>query len=447
MWTLSYRMDFELVDDFPSFAVEEQFTRIVVNTEKQLTQEQVTALKTVIARFGSGQELDIQIGLVSAPSINKTFLNGVVTPSRMLGSHVAETIRKAVRRDENEWLCWRQKLLDVPDEVLLPTTEGMSIEPHLLSCVVDAAVFPPRDIRTYLTIYDRVFLCPPLDEMTEQSLSSLGLTLEELVTLAYDGRVVFLCRHGLERYSPALLEAVMNVAPDSLLLSRYLARLLTEDLWRRVPWLHALVPLQERRAFLAELNRVRSSMAVGAKHHILFSAIATTLAEYWDTNMENMYLRGAMGPLTANVGSILAEVIRYLTGSDRLIELAQIGGMVQLSGALHAHYAPVKNASYSEERGAMMVANVDELMDEFNQFITAVNGSTPAVHKMRISGSLINGDDRIPPSEAIHGFMVPFLEEARKQNPGSLLGLSRILADTKRPRGSSILVCSFCDDG
>ena len=111
-------------------------------------------------------------------------------PARCLPASMGRDLRLAWEDDEDFWVENRKQVLasDLQDpRQVLPA----SFKDCSSCCLVNAAVFPPKNLRTYITLYRRVVVVMPLSSHYSRVLSAFRVTENDLVDLASRGRLQF----------------------------------------------------------------------------------------------------------------------------------------------------------------------------------------------------------------------------------------------------------------
>jgi hypothetical protein len=190
-------------------------------------------------------------------------------PSRCLASN-SRSLRFLVEEDEQFWVDNRRAILTTyhtKPSALLPSEWAST---RTLSCLVDATIFVPDNIRTYLSLYDTVYLALPLAEAFEKNCIALGVTPRELQELVHTGRIKVVLPQPIDRYPEQWLSAVAEATPQNLLFSRRLASATISDARRRVPFLYTPLSPAERYALLHALaTNAKELVGEGKSKHLI----------------------------------------------------------------------------------------------------------------------------------------------------------------------------------
>lgn len=300
-------------------------------------------------------------------------------PSRHLPIDLSRELKQLCEEDEDFWIDHRTSVL---------TTTQMAVEnilPESFSnrgsrCLVNAAVFPTKNLRTYLTLYRYVTLVVtlvmPLTGSYSNALATLQVKQQELVELAKRGRVQFLLPQSLDRYPLSLLQELADVAPSSLLFSRRLTSATIVDSRRRMPLLYPPFGTLERAEFLRTLQRAESDPIIKN----VANALSGELARIWTTAESFVHYRGAMATGALGAGAIIAAIHKQLTGRDVFLELFSSSSSVEWAGVLGATVFPVEVDGYSEQIACEICASAysgikkEKIPTSFGEVETIVQG-------------------------------------------------------------------------
>jgi hypothetical protein len=218
-------------------------------------------------------------------------------------------------------------------------------------------VFPSKNIRNYLSIYEEVVFAIPLADNHDEILAATGATERELVELASLGRVRFVVPQAIDRYRISFLSKLAQDAPNSLLLSRQLASATIVDVRRRVPFLYPRMSARIRHQFLHTLYHMSSRIEdVRAKRWI--ELMLTELCQIWAQAEDMLHHRGAMATSTLGLGSLVGAMIKAERGIDARLEFWSAAMGVEWAGALGATIAPIEAEGYSEQVHSEIVAGM-----------------------------------------------------------------------------------------
>ena len=347
-----------LPKEFPEFDFTTSPPNALVSVSRALTKKEEDELRAAFSKLGSALNLKIEVDSprLSTP-LQFYYKHGAgdidLMPSRLFPRLLSQQLTRLWEDDEDFWIDHRVSVLasDLRDpKALLPS----SFMRKGSCCVVNAAVFPTKNLRTYLTLYRRVIIVMPLDLRYREILSSLRVSEDELVELAKRGRVQFLVTQSPHRYPLRLLEGLAEAAPDTLLFSRRLAAATIAEARRRIPLLYPPLGIAERSYLLRSVSSVKNSPALGN----LARGVIPELARIWASAEEAVHRRGAMATPALGVGPLLASLFQHATGRDLFIELFSASGPVEWGAVLGATVFPVETGGYSEQAASELCASV-----------------------------------------------------------------------------------------
>ncbi len=351
-----------LPPDFPPFTIDNPNADVMLVTNRDLTDVQKSQASTAYERMGYGIELRFAVDPSRDPQ-NETFRfefgQGDIDllPSRRLPTQYSRDLRFLMEEDEEAWVANREQLFSSNEQKpaeLLPETWQ---ESRGLSCLVDATVFTPDNIRSHLCLYDTVLLTLPLADSFEKNCESLGVSHEELSALVELGRVRILLPQAIDRYPLTWLAALAERAPQNILMSRRLAAVTVADARNRVPLLYPPLSPIERHTMLNVLADQAESL-VGPARSADFVRFLVELGATWSGAEWSVSSRGAMGTSHLGVGAISAALYEQVTGKDLRLELWSAAQKVEWAAALGAHVFPSSVGDYDESNACDLVAGV-----------------------------------------------------------------------------------------
>lgn len=358
-------MSVALPPEFPAFTIDNPGGDVVLVTNRPLTADEQSQAESTYRRLGhfaplhfgtdakrnfEQEKFRFNLAPLSQGDIN-------LIPSRRLGSSVGRALRFLVEEDEQIWVRQGHALLAALDSTpdgLLPDSWVTS---RKLSCLVDATVFAPENLRTYLSLYDTVCLTVPLETEFDKNLAALGVKPDELLSVVQTGRVRLLLPQALDRYPRRWLSAVAETAPQNMMLSRRLAAATIADARRRVPLLYPPLAPRERYALLHALS-VHAEELVGATRKETFIKLVGKLGDSWSGAEWAVQTRGAMGTAHHGIGMIAAEIYERVTGRDLRIELWSASQKVEWAAALSAHAFPSAAHGHDEANACDLVSGL-----------------------------------------------------------------------------------------
>jgi|GEM_PF-3436492 len=350
--------------EFPQFTLDNPGAEVHLVTPKPLTEEERSTARNTYKSLGQHGALQFVVDPNRDPQADEyrydlpVLQNGDIDliPSRRLPSSFGRDLRFLVEEDDDTWVSTREALFsnaDLSSRTLLPK-EWL---PKKLSCVVDASVFPPENIRTYLSLYDVVQLALPLESAFEKNCQALGLSAKELELLVQSGRVKLLLPQAVDRYPVKWLASVAESAPENLLFSRRLATLTVADARRRIPLLYPPLCPADRHALLHAMASGAGEL-VGAADQDRFLSFVGDLGEAWSSAELAVQSRGAMGTSALGVGRIAGAIYEGITGRDIRLELWSAAQKVEWAAALGSHVFPSTSGGYDEANACDLIAGI-----------------------------------------------------------------------------------------
>jgi hypothetical protein len=338
---------------FPDFRLQTIPPDAYVYVASQLTPAQRRILEERLEPLRGGLRLTVIVDTEQAcqpPSMKPAGLELIA--SKRLPSGFGGAVKRALEEDEEFWVRERQTVLASdfrkPAE-FLPDAFCQNDS----RCLVNASVFPPKNLRTYLSLYRNVAIVMPLAGSYPAILKSLRVNEDELIELARRRRIQFLLPQPVIRYPPRLLARLAELEEQHpLLLSRRLAAATIADCRRRIPLLYPPFGIAERRLLLEGLATLTAATAGIAK------PIVTELGRIWSSVEDNVEFRGAMATGFNGVGALSSAVLKHLTGNNQFLELCTAASSVEWAAALNATVFPVDVEGYSQQAATELCASL-----------------------------------------------------------------------------------------
>lgn len=341
---VSIQMALSIPRNFPNFILETTPPNAYIYIPRDLQLEEEKEFRKAFEPFRVGMSLSI---LTAPDRFNEPieFRNKhipgdiVLIPSNRLSASYSKSIRFALEEDEEFWVDNRTAVLtsniQEPGRLLPKNFQRADA-----CCLVDASVFPTKNLRTYISLYSRTILVMPLADNYSNMLSTLRVKEEELVELARRGRLQFLVPQSLDRYPSTLLEQLVDIENNPLLFSRRLATAVIADTRRRIPMLYPPLSIKERKLFLETLTSIQDQDL----KKFAFS-ISDALGEIWASE-HSVHFLGAMATLTNGIGRFLAALFSEKNESILFPELMITAGTVGWAGTLRATVFPIQTNGY-----------------------------------------------------------------------------------------------------
>ena len=351
-------LQISLPSDFPKFSIASPRQSIVVITERALTSVEKNLIYIACSNIGCSAPIEFSIKQIDENierekiSLTRRFDTLELQTSRNLRhyTYITNKVRERVAEDEEFWIDNRYNILN---EIQLSTP---SILPAPFckkntSCFISVNQLSPQNLRTHLTLYQRVIMDFPLAQNEDSVLHNLSVTKEELFELASKGRIQFILPLSIERYNPKDISYLCDNLPSSLLFPRRLAAATIIEIRKRIPLLFPTFPIEEQAAFLRLLNIFETS-----EPNVPIHAIRNALGKIWVGATQSLQSRGAVGVTSHGIGEIAAEVVKALTGKDLTIEFFFAAMNIEWCATLGATYFPSQVGSYSDQLPAEICA-------------------------------------------------------------------------------------------
>jgi hypothetical protein len=338
-----------LPNDVPFVGVTEADRTTVVQVSRALTPRELLVVETVFESLGSIAPMRAEVVPPRDPLDNPRRPPRIeLRTARWLGPSTPRAVRAAVEADEDEWrkVAAFSSMSEAAESLarspLWPEVRGRS-------CLV-ATTFPPTNIRSYLSLYPSVLLVAPLKESLAQTLDALGIPNADALQLARQGFLRVLVPQSVERYDLAWLADLLEVAPQSVVLSRRLAAVTLRDQHQRNPLFALPGDAYEKRAVLRGLRRLAETLPERAA--LFLRALTQALSEFWDGSEYTLQVRGAMASLTGGLARFGTAITKAMFQKDLFIEIGAAAQEVEWAGALGAHLVPQEAEGYSSETAA-----------------------------------------------------------------------------------------------
>lgn len=280
-----------------------------------------------------------------------SFIQGDIdlVPARRLPRSLAKSVKNLVEEDEDNWVAHRQNLFASESYMVdLPNAFGVDTS----KCLIDASVFPPRNLRMAVSMYGQVQIAMPVASAYSSALEGFQVSEDDLVALAERDRVTFVLPQSIDRYPLSLVQKLAEVRPDSLLMSRHLAALMVQERKRRLPLLHAPFSISERRSILSSLKNVSEQ-----KYQKLCRTLASEFGSVWASTEDSVAFRGAMGLYATGIGQMVAAMVQAFTGRELRLEMWTAGASVEWASIFGSTVIPVDGKEYSEQKITEMLAS------------------------------------------------------------------------------------------
>lgn len=349
----------ELPPDFPDFALHNPERNLVIVTGKELSSADKNRLKDSYERMKLPipYQLAVDPNLTMGASHTRSQGDIDLLPARKAKAMgFSKELQHLMREDEEYWLEMRGKYHNT-NKIALPKGFG-----HQESrCLINASTSAPKDIRNYLSLYQKVAIVVPLDPYANEFFAGAGLSEAELVELAALARVEFILPQPIDRYPVRLLERLAEVAPHAMLFSRRLALATALDCRKRNPLLYVNMPHKERsqvlRSLLVEVRKLSDLRKRAICEDFLFE-----LGRIWCHSEEMLHRRGAMGNSALGMAFPVSKLIAAISGRELGLELSSAAMSVEWGGAIRSMVSPVEDHGYSDRRAMELIATIYSAM-------------------------------------------------------------------------------------
>lgn len=346
---------------FPLLQISSLQGKLIIEVSRVLSDEEMAELDIALDNYkiDMGYELNVRADDVEEVGVAYEKFNSFVNsdclallPSRVLSRSIPSVVRDAYTEDEEFWVDHRTLLFsnnELGRDAVLPE----AFKSKTSACFIDATVFVPNNIRTYLTVYHRIIVAMPLQGRLLTALKGFQLSKQDLLGLVLRGRVQFILPQPLHRYDADFLADVLSANSTSLLFSRKLSVASVIETRARVPFLYPTVGTQDRRQLLemfASVNDLDSGFFA--------QAIGKKLGSIWLGMERNLSERGAMATVSHGIGPLLGALVTQITGRDLEFELVTSAMPVEWAAILHATYFPVEGEGYSSYLPANFCASM-----------------------------------------------------------------------------------------
>lgn len=339
--------------DFPEFKL---VSSGIIQTEKELSDDQIELLTDTLRKLKLGIKLKLKTGSLKevVGAIDKKSIaepDVTIWNSKSFGGLKNSPHKVLWERDEDFWSDNKMGLLDNSISKNEFLGEGWNLNQS--SCFVSDSL-EPDNIRTYLSLFQTVYLNLPLYTNNEQYFQSLGITHKELLELVRMKRVKLVLPQPLQRYRPDLLNILLNVEPSDYLLSRKLACVTVADSRDRNPILYPTISFEDRAALLHAFYSVLSSHDLTKKAAPL---LVEAFSKMWGNYFENISYMGANGLTAFGMYNLVKPLLEKQTGKDFSLEVLDAAPSVNFSAALNATVIPTVWDGYNSEQMCSIVAN------------------------------------------------------------------------------------------
>lgn len=261
--------------------------------------------------------------------------------------------------DEDFWVKNRSGIFggDILDCQESPLPSNFSGE--ATKCFVDASVFERRNLRVYLSIYEKVIIALPFKSGEIDFHEMFGINPIELAELICRGRLLFVIPQNLARYPQGLLQEIIEVNPNAVIFSRRLAAATIQGIQKKTGIVGVTFSSDEQYEFL---NSCARSNSEGLK------ILAKSLSEQWQFSEYMIDKEGAASVFRAGLSNLAISLFKA-KGRDLSIELASASSSFEFAQGLNAHHFPYDSDQYSEVSACGAISALYNGVAENPQFI------------------------------------------------------------------------------
>ena len=325
-----------------SFDMAEHHNTWLFRSSVEPTPEERERVTDGIAKLGFSGPVEFELAPLHAtgPMVDLDIKDQSLAPLVISSSAPSIPVRRLLERDEDHW----RKSVDGfrTHATSAPLVSDVS------ACLFDAGIEGPIGLSELLTIYDRIDVIPGRSDALW--LSRLKIKREDFVQLVAMKRCRLVIPFSADLCQSDILEAVAEVDPDSVVLSRELATRSRGAVMGKDPLLYGPFCQAERTAVLQLLGRVSSSP--------VHTAMLASYADIFERQHWQMAMHGAMACAFSGIGSHLAEVHYRLHGRDARLEMGTAGSGMEWAMALGATWIPRHfGENYDETHNCHLLAS------------------------------------------------------------------------------------------
>jgi hypothetical protein len=239
------------------------------------------------------------------------------------------------------------------------------IEEGQARCFLDATIGEHVNLRQLLTLYDTIYISPPLREGHHTFLSKQGLTEKDLLVLIERGRLKIMLTQAEERLKIPFLAEAAERSPSAILGRRTTAAMLIADLVQMADEYR----LRDSTHYpaIGELSKVLSAESGLPADEILefiLWPVQARRAAVWP-----LLDRGSKGMPPIGMGPFFATFIEKIGRKDLELESLIVSEKVHIGHALNATVFPPRE----EPEGLHHLANaMGDVLNFFRSFNTRI---------------------------------------------------------------------------
>ena len=316
-----------------------EFRSLALTTETERTRLRLAATKIGVS--GPVEFVQVTPSGPPAPAATRTVGPDKLTLITARNLPRGSRLRDLVEQDEDQW---RGFLARRANRELVAPDRRMSSG---FTCLYDVEHCGASRLSELLTLYDRLELIPERSGL--EWLTKHQVPLEDLQELARLNRVRIILPYSVADYPSRLVDAMTEVEPSAVILSRSLAASTIARGQAKEPLLYAPLSSRERVALLAAFSR----SATDPVSRSLLGSYGRLFSQQHDMFM----MRGALASLGYGVGAYLGEVYFNLGRKDARLELMTCGAGIEWALGLGSSYIPRDFAGFDETRNSHIIAS------------------------------------------------------------------------------------------
>ncbi len=379
-----------LPKNFPQFTITSKPPKLIYQIERDLSEDELNILAIAHDNLCLGLELFISSEFYKEnaspyqPLFDFPLLKELsLLPSRYLHFHAKDSndlIKHKYEEDEEFWIDKKADIFikDIRNAAGIIRKEFQNTR----ACLINCSAYIPSNIRSYLSLFQRVIINLPLDGHEDATLKGLNASISDLEYLANKGKVQFIAPQSPERYNQRFLAKILDAAPDSVLFSRRLAAISIIEIRKRMPFLFPPFGSEDRLIALKYFNELKEHNP----GHAIIDVLPECLSQSWLMQEFHINSRGAMGIAGVGVSPFISRALQKSSGKDLALEFFFASMCTEWAMALNATYFP----AYEQER------RFAEMCASFYSGIDSLPGVAPEFNLYAIMNDLFMIDNDAP---------------------------------------------------
>jgi hypothetical protein len=239
------------------------------------------------------------------------------------------------------------------------------VEEGQARCFLDATIGEHVNLRQLLTLYDTIYISPPLREGHDNFLASQALTENDLLTLIERGRLKIVSTQAEERLKISFLAEAAERSPSAVLGRRTTAAILIADLVQTADEYRLRDSVHY--PAIGDLSKIlseKSGLPADKILDFILWPVQARRAAVWP-----LLDRGSKGIPPIGMGPFFSTFIKKIGGKDLELECLMVSEKVHIGHALNATVFP----SREEKEGFHHLANaMGDSLNFFRSFNTRI---------------------------------------------------------------------------